>query len=422
MRISYISFLQWSYINGDIVQRVGCQIEEAQFSSVGPRRVEPLGAVDSWSTNGRVRRQILKLSSVSGWRNFPFDQQSCAVGILVIDKDAGHLVDAFIGCAIQFISAVVAIRHVVAVEAQRQTHGAVAAEGSSRTFHSQISSWHDETTALFIRIVGAILMTIAQRREGDASARMKTAEFGAFGSSFTCFGSMTIFFVFPAGTIRFLVTNPRFPNAIAIIALKVILAASVAVWSGCRGDGRVSRIRPRASQFIRSITAIVLAIAFPPKRNAITIATFKHGGAAVALREQRNKRPRRTNSGCGGTIDFVRTVMTVIFSVTHPRFHDASLVSALELPWLAGIVTAIVLVRAINTVAFSITFPGSWKTVVIRFARKFSRSASGGRGIASGDRRRGAIIFIGTVATIVFEITSPAGRNAAAVVATKLIR
>lgn len=153
-------------------------------------------------------------------------------------------------------------------------------------------------------------MTIAQRREGDASARMKTAEFGAFGSSFTCFGSMTIFFVFPVCTIRFLVTNPRFPNAIAyqkcdlnaikcktpllkqndgqnnkltIIALKVILAASVAVWSGCRGDGRVSRIRPRASQFIRSITAIVLAIAFPPKRNAITIATFKHGGAAVAL-------------------------------------------------------------------------------------------------------------------------------------------
>lgn len=90
------------------------------------------------------------------------------------------------------------------------------------------------------------------------------------------------------------------------------------------------------------------------------------------MRKKRNKRPGRTNCGCHGTINFVRPILTVVFMITDPRFHDAPLIGALELPGFARIVAAVDLVRTIDTVALSIAFPGSWKTVMVGCARKLA--------------------------------------------------
>lgn len=76
-------------------------------------------------------------------------------------------------------------------------------------------TWHDETATLFVCVISAILVTVAESREGNASARSKAAEFSALGPSSTRFGSVTVLFVFRLRTIGFLVANPRFPNAIA---------------------------------------------------------------------------------------------------------------------------------------------------------------------------------------------------------------
>jgi|688.fasta_scaffold2020616_1 hypothetical protein len=83
------------------------------------------------------------------------------------------------------------------------------------------------------------------------------------------------------------------------------------------------------------------------------------------LRKEGNKRPGRTNSGGRCAIDFVRPIVTIVFSIADPRFHDASLIGALELPGFTRIVAAIDLVRTIDTVVFSVAFPGSRKTVVV---------------------------------------------------------
>lgn len=77
--------------------------------------------------------------------------------------------------------------------------------------------------------------------------------------------------------------SEQLPEALTVVALEVILAASVAVWGDSSCDHRSGMISSWTRQFVRSITAIVLAVTLPPKRNAILVATLKHRGAAVTL-------------------------------------------------------------------------------------------------------------------------------------------
>lgn len=84
------------------------------------------------------------------------------------------------------------------------------------------------------------------------------------------------------------------------------------------------------------------------------------------LRENGHERPGRGR--CGGTVDFVRSVMTVVVPVADPRFHDATLVGALELPRFASVTAAVGLVRAVDAVALAVAFPRQRQAVAIRSA------------------------------------------------------
>ncbi len=77
--------------------------------------------------------------------------------------------------------------------------------------------------------------------------------------------------------------SEQLPEALTVVALEVILAASVAVWGDSSCNHQSGMISSWTRQFVRSITAIVLAVTLPPKRNAILVATLKHRGAAVTL-------------------------------------------------------------------------------------------------------------------------------------------
>lgn len=83
-------------------------------------------------------------------------------------------------------------------------------------------------------------------------------------------------------------------EALTVVALEVILAASVAVCGGDSScDHRSGMISSWTRQFVRSITAIVLAVTLPPKRNAILVATLKHRGAAVTLSFNQMKKKKK---------------------------------------------------------------------------------------------------------------------------------
>ncbi len=81
----------------------------------------------------------------------------------------------------------------------------------------RIHTWHDEAATFFVRVVGAILVTVAQSRERNASARVETTEFGALDATFARFRTVAILFILSLGAIRFFVANPRLPNAITCI-------------------------------------------------------------------------------------------------------------------------------------------------------------------------------------------------------------
>lgn len=140
----------------------------------------------------------------------------------------------------------------------------------------------------------------------------------------------------------------------AVIAMDLTIAAVIVLYAlaGATAEFTLRAIAHLTVQLIAAVATVVLIIATPTSRYAFGVIALEVGGVAALLRRM-----------AGGW--FILTIRTVVLAITTPSHRYAATGITLEIAWLTCHQVTTFLIRFVCTVGISITYPHIWHTTII---------------------------------------------------------